>query len=101
VEIYFMSMSVPKNPGSGTLFGGRYIDRLERRSGEWRIAAREFIPHFSTRTEPNFTEFFEGWYKGADPACSWGPTGRHDVAYVRPLPARKNKEAGPPCAGDE
>ena len=25
------------------LGGGRYIDRLERRDGEWRIAARELV----------------------------------------------------------
>ncbi len=32
---------------TGTLYGGRYLDRFERRNGEWRIAARRYILDWS------------------------------------------------------
>jgi hypothetical protein len=57
--------------------GGRYIDRLERRDGEWRISARELVLDWTGRTE---SVVF------ADVATY--PTGRwdrEDVSYRRPF----------------
>jgi len=66
----------PKNAGSG-----RYIDRLERRKGEWRIALRRAIVDTviagdaSMLRNPAFKDM--GYTRG-----TWDKT---DVSYDRPL----------------
>jgi SnoaL-like protein len=66
--------------------GGRYIDRLERRDGEWRITARELIIDWQGRTE--IAAFGGGEIY---PSGKWD---RSDRSYDRPLtlelPARGN-----------
>ncbi len=59
------------------IVGGRYIDRLDRLDGEWRIAVREFVPHFSA------------WLDGT-PGLSWPDSrwSRSDLSYRRPLEPR-------------
>ena len=37
-------------------FGGRYVDRFERRDGVWRIADRRVLPHWNARGP--ISEFF-------------------------------------------
>ena len=53
------------------MFGGRYVDRFERRDGEWRIADRLCIREWDRRTpiEPAFPpdRFTEGRRDRADP----------------------------------
>ncbi len=39
-ETYFMFAAMNRRGKPLTIGGGRYIDRLEKRAGEWRIAAR-------------------------------------------------------------
>jgi hypothetical protein len=39
-ETYFMFVSMNRRGAPLNMNGGRYIDRFERRDGEWRIAAR-------------------------------------------------------------
>jgi hypothetical protein len=39
-ETYFMFVCMNRKGKPLTLGGGRYVDRLEKRNGEWRIAAR-------------------------------------------------------------
>jgi hypothetical protein len=39
-ETYFMFVSMNRKGPPLNMNGGRYVDRLERRCGEWRIAAR-------------------------------------------------------------
>ena len=57
------------------MFGGRYVDRFERRDGEWRIAHRLCIREWDRRTpiEPAFPpgRFTEGRRDRSDPA--YGP----------------------------
>ncbi|MET0246426.1 MAG: nuclear transport factor 2 family protein [Sphingomonas sp.] len=68
--------------GPPTLAFGRYVDRFERRQGEWRIAHRvcvnEFTGNFAAAPVP--PEWAELLYKS-------GPNRRDagDVSYVRPL----------------
>lgn len=59
------------------IVGGRYVDRLDRRDGNWRIAVREFVPHFSARLDPT-------------PGMTWPESGwyRDDLSYRRPLGRR-------------
>ena len=76
---------------------GRYVDRLDRRNGEWRIAVREFVPVFLTETTKSVESYIksDAWLKTN---CGWGTWDKHDPSYVRPLKARSNKEVGPACA---
>jgi hypothetical protein len=42
-EVYFLSVGREAGETKVKLVGGRYVDRLERRDGEWRIAERVTI----------------------------------------------------------
>jgi hypothetical protein len=59
--------------------GGRYIDRLERRDGVWRIAAREVLVDWASTIGSSVVQ--------GHPTGTWN---RSDVSYHRPLrvPAR-------------
>jgi hypothetical protein len=106
VEIYVTPMWVPKDKAQAKnwlLISGRYVDRLERRNGEWRIAAREFVPHFAMKVDvSNYEQMVSGWLSNGNSECfkdPWViPWGRGDVSYVRPLNGRTDKSPGPPCA---
>jgi hypothetical protein len=45
VESYFLLFNAQSEARGGEheLVGGRYLDRFERRSGDWRIAVREIV----------------------------------------------------------
>lgn len=43
--------------------GGRYLDRLERRGGEWRIAQRTYVMDWNRNT-PSTSQWDEGIYAG-------------------------------------
>jgi hypothetical protein len=59
------------------LGGGRYVDRLERRDGEWRIAARELVLDWTARADAAVY---------ADVATySQGRWDRDDLSYRRPF----------------
>lgn len=79
-----------------TIASGRYVDRLDRRQGEWRIAMREFIPHFSARTESVFSS--ERFRATHGSKCAMGTHDKRDPSYRRPLTHRSDKKAGPACA---
>jgi 3-phenylpropionate/cinnamic acid dioxygenase small subunit len=59
------------------LGGGRYIDRLERRDGEWRIAARELVIDWTA--EAATTSF------GGTESYPSGKWDRTDPSYQRPF----------------
>lgn len=73
--------AVNRFPGSDSLslWGGRYVDRLERRDGEWKVALRVVITEWLTES----------------PALAWGgrqATSRRDpsdLSYERPLRAEE------------
>ena len=57
----------PEESGRLDLWGGRYVDRFERRSGEWRIANRNCVIDWTFASHP-------------DGEFAWGPPwGRRDV----------------------
>ncbi|MBV9840959.1 MAG: nuclear transport factor 2 family protein [Sphingomonadaceae bacterium] len=43
-ETYWLFAALDKNGANLSIGGGRYIDRMEKRDGEWRIAARKCVP---------------------------------------------------------
>lgn len=50
-ETYFLFVSMNRNGKPVTIGGGRYIDRLEKRAGDWRIAARVTLRDWSLMDE--------------------------------------------------
>jgi hypothetical protein len=74
----YVLFSQRRRDNEGLDFGGaRYIDRLERRNGEWRIAARQLIIDWTARAQ---TMVF------ADiPEYPSGRRDRTDPSYVRPF----------------
>ena len=79
VESYFLSVIHQGAAADGRvmLSGGRYLDRFERRSGEWRIAERTVVLE---------------WHGSADGGTVPSPLvrlDRDDVSYQRPLTTRR------------
>lgn len=68
-----------KDEQTVTVGGGRYVDRLERRDGEWRIVVRRLVLDFfyEARGSVFGTEAQRDYVKG-----TWDRT---DVSYERPL----------------
>jgi hypothetical protein len=80
-ESYVIVVLVGSDAKSAQFISGRYIDRLERRNGEWRIALRRstvegmFLADARVLQSPFFTE--KGYLVG---------TRNHDdLSYERPL----------------
>jgi hypothetical protein len=90
VDAYVTEFSTLRN-GRSRIVGGRYVDRLDRRDGEWRIAVREFMPQFFTETDNNRDT--NGMYDDyAGSPYGPGALDRTDVAYIRPLRPRHREE---------
>lgn len=67
------------------LMGGRYIDRFERRGGEWRIAKRQVVMDWN-RNEISRTLLDEGMFATLRPL---GERGKGDPVYAnRPASVR-------------
>jgi hypothetical protein len=82
VESYFIFVATEPDPNEPLkTFGGRYLDRFERRGGRWAIAARACIPEWRTESVSVLSA------AGAELAH---PTNiiardRTDTSYARPL----------------
>jgi hypothetical protein len=101
-ETYFMFISMNRAGRPVTMGGGRYVDRLEKRAGEWRIAARVTLRDWSLMDEipdmgdlSSFTST-RAMLSAAERAfMNGGPRparDRTDPSYERPLavdPARR------------
>jgi hypothetical protein len=75
-EIY-VQVVLRRKEGPLDICGGRYIDRLERRNGQWRIAAREVVVDWACTADGVI------WRQiGTFPTGTWD-TG--DPSYRRPL----------------
>jgi ketosteroid isomerase-like protein len=57
--------------------GGRYVDRLEKRDGEWRIALRRLVLDYRYLADGTIFGAWDGYPKGTQD--------RGDVSYERPL----------------
>lgn len=90
-ETYLLALWNPPEDDKppAIIIGGRYIDRLDRRNGEWRIAVREFFPNFMiTATSILNTRLAEvGW-----PGSKLGSCDKNDPSYHRPLSRRESRD---------
>ena len=82
VETYYLFVATDRDPSAPLkLYGGRYVDRFERRNGRWAIAARKCIPEWKTEcdslTSPQTRE--------ADAREGAIARDRSDLSYARPL----------------
>lgn len=84
-ETYYVFAAMRKADGQLAMSGGRYVDRMEKRGGEWRIAARKCLVEWSSANM--------GAEAMAEVYAAVGRSARNrsDVSYDRPLtndPAR-------------
>ena len=69
----------PEERGRLDLWGGRYVDRFERRSGEWRIAHRNCVIDWTFASRP------DGEFAWGPP---WGRRDDDDPSYGIPTTGR-------------
>lgn len=80
-ESYVMVVLLAPDEKTAQIMTGRYLDRLERRDGSWRIAVRRstveasFAADASVLQNPFFTK--QAYLKGT--------RGNNDLSYARPL----------------
>lgn len=80
-ETYYMFVARNKDE-TIWLAGGRYVDRLERRDNEWKIALRTNIIEWSVAPDAMPVPF--GDLPGID-RNGKGERSRADISYIRPL----------------
>ena len=81
-ETYFLYTGVNRD-NSNWIGGGRYIDRVERRSGEWKVAFRYTIMEWSGMIPANEVPLFENiadLHRNGIPSRT-----SQDPSYLRPL----------------
>ena len=91
VESYVIFLLRGKGDGSTFVGGARYIDRMERRGGEWRIAVREFLPEIAIKANSVFCGEYEEAMKPRGGERRWD---REDLSYRRPLLRRDAPSGG-------
>lgn len=81
-ETYFLAVVKRKDRDDAAIFGGRYVDRLERRDGAWRIAVRVVEHEWNVVGDASgMAAAMEGRHRGA--------RDRSDPSYERPLQPRQ------------
>lgn len=76
-ETYYLAV-LKRDGGACDIAGGRYVDRLERRDGNWAIAERACLVEWNAEIAPKDGE--------VDPALFLqGEWGGADISYQRPL----------------
>jgi hypothetical protein len=78
-ESYVIGTMRVKDHKTVSLIGGRYLDRLEKRDGEWKIALRRCTIEWTMNGDTSLISSgaFRGFLKG-----TWD---RSDPSYARPL----------------
>ena len=80
-ESYVLVTLLSRDGKGATIMCGRYVDRLERRDGAWRIAVRRSTVELAFAADASLlqSEFFQGqrFVKGT--------RDRSDLSYARPL----------------
>jgi hypothetical protein len=76
-ETYWLAVLRRNESGRSVMIGGRYIDRLERREGVWKIVLRVTVMESIAEAErppfPRWAYYVQG---------RWD---RQDISYMRPL----------------
>jgi hypothetical protein len=85
-ETYYLTVSRSKDRKRVAIGGGRYVDRLERRDGEWRIAMRMTVGEWGTELANEDWEYLAKQLPRRD---------RDDPSYMRPLQLPVTMTAGP------
>jgi hypothetical protein len=79
-ETCVLGAFLPKySPGRAKFTNGRYVDRLEKRNGEWRIAVRRTVIDVEIEGESTWPD---GDIPATFPKGVWDTS---DVSYARPL----------------
>ncbi|OHV41613.1 MULTISPECIES: nuclear transport factor 2 family protein [Pseudofrankia] len=78
-ESYVIGTMVGKDGKTLAFMGGRYLDRLERRDGAWKIVLRRCTIEWAFTADASFLHSgaFKGFLKG-----TWDTS---DLSYARPL----------------
>jgi len=81
VESAFFALQAPAaTPALETFLCGRYVDRFERRGGEWRIAARTVVYDWiEERTRPELKQDDSALFGARQPVGTAAP---HDAVYA-------------------
>ena len=89
--VYFLLAG--KKSDQNLIASGRYVEKYEKRDGEWRIAIREFIRDVYYKATPLRDLCPE-------PEGCMGKRDRTDLSYLRPLVPQENRpdRAGQPAA---
>jgi hypothetical protein len=74
-ESYVIQARLQRDGRTVTVAGGRYLDRLERRNGEWRIALRQLVSDWSLTADGSESHNTDGYVRG-----SWD---KRDNSYIR------------------
>jgi SnoaL-like domain len=86
VETYFIFVATERNPESNqTVFGGRYVDRFERRESRWGIAVRLCLVEWAIDAKGLLPPEADEWLV-ATGTISQDPS---DSSYDRPLAPRR------------
>lgn len=81
VESRFIALqSTAARPTKETFLCGRYVDRFERRSGAWRVAARTVVYDWiEERERPEFAQDNAALFGARQPTAAAAP---HDAVYA-------------------
>jgi hypothetical protein len=79
-ETYYVTVSRSEDRKRITVSGGRYVDQLERRDGEWRISARMALGEWGAEVDNAAADFLGPLLSARD---------RTDASYMRPLETRR------------
>jgi hypothetical protein len=89
-ETYYLFVGVEQDPAAPlTTFGGRYIDRFERRLGRWAIAARILLVEWRTSLPCELSPAAFAFMAGAGTIAR----DRRDLSYERPLQPKRTSLA--------
>ena len=80
-ESYVMVTLLGRDGRSAQLINGRYIDRLEKRDGKWKIAVRRSTVELMLTADASVLQ--SDFFKQA--GFSRGPRDERDLSYQRPL----------------
>jgi ketosteroid isomerase-like protein len=85
-ETYWMFAGMAEGDGKLATFGGRYVDRLEKRDGQWRISARKCVVEWWGNDTVPTAETLAARAGGGKVAKD-----RADCSYERPLTVRPER----------